>query len=78
VPAGPEVRLTVEDEGPGVPSLDRARLFDPYFSTKRKGTGLGLAIVRKIAEEHGGAASFEAPVQGACFVLRLPAVPPGV
>ncbi len=48
------VRLTVCDDGPGVPSVDREKLFMPYFSTKRRGSGLGLAIVRRIVVEHGG------------------------
>lgn len=72
---GTWVRLGVEDEGSGVPEQDRARLFEPYFSTKRKGTGLGLAIVRKIAEEHGGSAAFEALAKGSRFTLRLPVEP---
>jgi len=73
---GPEVALEVEDTGDGVPEADRPRLFEPYFSTRRKGTGLGLAIVRKIAEEHGGSAAYVALARGSRFVLRLPAGKP--
>lgn len=64
--------LTVEDDGPGVPEEARGRLFEPYFSTKRKGTGLGLAIVRRTAEDHGGEISYEALAPGSRFVMRLP------
>lgn len=70
---GEQLRLTVEDDGPGVPAADRDRLFEPYFSTKRKGTGLGLAIARRIAEDHGGEAFFEPLEKGSRFGLRLPA-----
>ena len=45
--------LTISDNGVGLPP-DRARLFEPYVTTREKGTGLGLPIVRKIIEEHGG------------------------
>ena len=48
------VRLTVTDNGPGIPPADREKLFMPYFSTKRRGSGLGLSIVRRIVVEHGG------------------------
>jgi two-component system nitrogen regulation sensor histidine kinase NtrY len=68
---GEFLRLLVEDDGPGVPEADRERLFEPYFSTKRKGTGLGLAIVRRIAEDHGGEAFFQPLAQGSRFGLRL-------
>ena len=47
-------RLTVDDNGPGVPADARERIFDPYVTTKEHGTGLGLAIVRKIVLDHGG------------------------
>jgi two-component system nitrogen regulation sensor histidine kinase NtrY len=70
------VRLEVEDNGPGVPEEIRERLFEPYFSTKRKGTGLGLAIVRRIAQDHGGEAHYQALPQGSRFSLLLPLVPP--
>ena len=45
--------LTISDNGIGLPA-DRARLFEPYVTTRAKGTGLGLPIVKKIIEEHGG------------------------
>ncbi len=53
-PEGAGVALIVEDNGIGLPK-DRARLTEPYVTTRAKGTGLGLAIVKKIAEQHDGA-----------------------
>ncbi|MGH9365504.1 MAG: ATP-binding protein [Thermoanaerobaculia bacterium] len=53
------VRVTVEDNGPGVDPAIRPRIFNPYFSAKSGGTGLGLAISKKIIEEHGGSISAE-------------------
>ncbi|MEM8979129.1 MAG: PAS domain-containing sensor histidine kinase [Pseudomonadota bacterium] len=50
---GDMVELTVADNGVGLPK-DRAKLFEPYVTTRDKGTGLGLPIVKKIIEEHGG------------------------
>lgn len=70
--------LTIADNGIGLPE-DRARLFEPYVTTRAEGTGLGLPIVRKIVEEHGGTLVLEdAPAfdetgrVGACAVMRLP------
>jgi nitrogen fixation/metabolism regulation signal transduction histidine kinase len=51
---GPQVVITVSDNGPGFQRELLARVFDPYVTSKAKGTGLGLAIVKKIVEEHGG------------------------
>ena len=48
------VRITVEDNGKGLPKEGRDRLTEPYMTTRSKGTGLGLAIVKKIMEDHGG------------------------
>ena len=70
--------IRIEDNGPGLPP-DRARLFEPYVTTKEKGTGLGLPIVKKIIEEHGGTLVLsDAPVfegcthHGAMAEIRLP------
>ena len=72
-------RITIADNGIGLPE-DRARLFEPYVTTRSEGTGLGLPIVKKIIEEHGGHLALEdAPVFagsdshfGAMAVIRLP------
>jgi two-component system nitrogen regulation sensor histidine kinase NtrY len=88
----PEIRITftaepdaaiirIMDNGIGLPP-DRARLFEPYVTTREKGTGLGLPIVKKIIEEHGGTlALLDAPVfegndrPGAMAEIRLPRAP---
>jgi two-component system, NtrC family, nitrogen regulation sensor histidine kinase NtrY len=88
----PEIRISlavedgfavvrIMDNGIGLPP-DRARLFEPYVTTREKGTGLGLPIVKKIVEEHGGtltledAPAFEDTLHfGAMAVIRLPLTP---
>jgi two-component system nitrogen regulation sensor histidine kinase NtrY len=70
------VAFTVSDTGPGIPSEDLARVFEPYFTTKPGGTGLGLAIAQRIAEEHGGRLEAASPPGGgAAFTLTLPTSP---
>jgi two-component system nitrogen regulation sensor histidine kinase NtrY len=71
---GDGARIEVEDDGPGIAEPMRARIFDPYFTTKADGTGLGLAIVKKVVVEHGGEieASKSNRLGGARFVVRLP------
>jgi len=72
--AGGMVRLTVTDNGCGVPEHVMRRAFEPYVTTKPKGTGLGLAIVKKIVEEHGGTAAIANVAPGGARVtIRLPA-----
>ena len=67
------VRLTIQDNGPGITAADRDKLFMPYFSTKRRGSGLGLAIVRRIVVEHGGAITVGENVPtGTTFSVELP------
>ncbi len=67
------VRVTVTDNGPGIPPEDRDKLFMPYYSTKRRGSGLGLAIVRRIIAEHGGAIEVGDNVpSGTIFTIDLP------
>ena len=56
---GMSVVVDVDDRGGGIPEDIRARVFDPFFSTKGEGTGLGLAITRHIVEAHGGSVTCE-------------------
>lgn len=53
-PAEGGVEIHVEDNGSGVPEDQRARVFEPYFTTKTEGTGLGLSIVQRIVTDHDG------------------------
>ena len=71
--SGDQVEYRIEDNGSGVPEDMRARLFEPYFTTKTAGTGLGLAICRKIVEAHQGEILLEnsAPSR-TVFLLILP------
>jgi len=72
------VEIVVEDEGPGIPTADLARVFLPFYTTKPEGTGLGLAISLRIAEAHGGTLKAEnREGGGARFVLSLPAAAAG-
>ncbi len=65
--------IEVRDEGPGIPPDLRARLFEPYVTTKPAGTGLGLAIAARILQEHDGKLEVaDEAGPGACFVLTLP------
>jgi len=71
-----DVRLTIQDNGPGFPELLMGSVFEPYVTTKAKGTGLGLAIVKKIVEEHNGSiAIINLPSHGASVAVLLPPAP---
>jgi len=75
VAKGAWIAFEIEDNGVGLPAKDRARLREPYVTTREKGTGLGLAIVERIMEEHGGElqlADARHP-PGARATLRFPA-----
>lgn len=66
------VRITVEDDGPGVPDHLMDKVFNPFFTTKDTGAGLGLAIVHRIAEENGGSVTVaNRSSGGARFTLTL-------
>lgn len=71
---GDGAKIEVEDDGPGIATSMRGRIFDPYFTTKSDGTGLGLAIVKKVVVEHGGEIEADRSdrLGGARFVLHLP------
>ena len=68
------VRLTISDDGPGIAEDVKARLFEPYFSTKKTGTGLGLTIVHRIIADHEGFIRVQDnKPRGTRFVIELPA-----
>jgi PAS domain S-box-containing protein len=73
---GGRVRITIRDDGPGVPEKDRARLFLPFFTTKQpgEGTGLGLSVSIGIVAAHGGLLWYEPGPGGvgSSFILELP------
>jgi two-component system sensor histidine kinase HydH len=67
-----QVMIVVEDAGEGIPREHLDKLFDPFFSTKKKGTGLGLAIVKSIVEGHDGEIEVESePGKGTRFIVTL-------
>lgn len=73
--SGGWAEVVVEDDGPGVPPDLRAKIFQPFFTTRagQQGSGLGLAIVQQVADENGGAVLVEtSDLGGAAFRLRLP------
>jgi len=68
-----EVRIEVQDNGPGIDPSVRDRLFEPYISTKPEGTGLGLAIVQTVLHEHGAEIGFrDGDGGGTIFEVVLP------
>lgn len=69
------LRVQIEDNGPGLPEEDAAKLFEPYYSRKPGGTGLGLSIVRALVQDHGGSiAAKNAPGGGALISMEFPLV----
>ncbi|MGE0725260.1 MAG: PAS-domain containing protein, partial [Alphaproteobacteria bacterium] len=75
LPAGDRVRVTIADNGPGVPEELRRRIFDPFFTTKPSGvgTGVGLSVCHGIVLGHGGEIWVEeTPGGGATFAIELP------
>jgi signal transduction histidine kinase len=76
---GENVRVTVSDRGAGLSPTTEARVFQPFYTTKKSGgTGLGLAISRDIVQRHGGSISLATrPGGGAEARVELPLVPEG-
>ncbi|WP_223966448.1 PAS domain-containing sensor histidine kinase [Bradyrhizobium sp. RD5-C2] len=74
---GDDILIDVVDNGIGLPKVARARLLEPYVTTRAKGTGLGLAIVGRVLEDHGGrielkdASDFREGQRGAWMRLRF-------
>src|SRR5438132_4480834 len=72
-------RISVIDEGPGIPHDKRARLFSPFDrlgaeNSKTQGTGLGLALSKRLTEAMGGTIGEGGPAMGACFWIEFPIV----
>jgi len=75
--SGLTVEIRVADEGPGIAEDVRARLFEPFFTTRHRGTGLGLATARRLVDAHGGSIRLECPDSGGTVaIVELPASPP--
>ena len=69
------LKLSVSDNGPGIPKDIQEKIFEPFFTTKDpgKGTGLGLAIAAQVVEDHAGTIQvFSNPGEGATFSVRIP------
>lgn len=68
-------RLDIEDTGPGIPDQDKSKIFEPYFSTKKRGSGLGLTIVNSIISDHKGTIRAQTGFHGgARFLMEFPVV----
>ncbi len=77
-PGGNAIRVVVADNGPGIPEALRARVFEPYFTTKPLGVGIGvgLSVSLGIIEAHGGTLTLEHPLEGGtAFTIVLPVEP---
>jgi signal transduction histidine kinase len=68
---GQKLRISIQNNGPGIPMADRERLFEPNFTTKSGGMGLGLAITKSILENYNGEISFESKHGKTVFYLDL-------
>jgi signal transduction histidine kinase len=70
---GDKVEILVTDDGAGIAQEHVARLFHPYFTTKKNGTGLGLFVTKKMVQDHGGTVQVESsPGMGTTFRVALP------
>jgi len=73
---GSYVLIAIQDSGAGIPEQYLTRIFDPYFTTKKKGSGLGLATSYSIIRNHGGMIDVRTkPGKGSTFLIYLPATP---
>jgi PAS domain S-box-containing protein len=71
---GRYIRISITDQGHGIPEERLAKIFDPYFTTKQKGSGLGLATAYSIIQRHNGFITANSQIgEGATFTIYLPA-----
>jgi two-component system cell cycle sensor histidine kinase/response regulator CckA len=74
LPPGPYVKISIQDQGGGIPEEFLTKIFDPYFTTKQKGSGLGLATCYSIVKKHGGHVDVNSKLGvGTTFHIFLPA-----
>lgn len=70
---GRDIQIEIRDTGVGIPRASFDKIFQVYYSTKKRGTGLGLPTVKRIVEGHGGTVAVESEEgKGSNFVVRLP------
>lgn len=73
LPSEDRVEVRVMDNGPGIPPVDRYKIFQPFFTTKEEGSGLGLSICRSIIQQHKGMIEADnLPEGGARITVKLP------
>ncbi len=72
-PVNGELRISVQDSGPGVPKELQNKIMEPFFTTRSQGTGLGLAVVQMVCRAHDGRLELLSEEgDGACFTMCLP------
>ena len=74
---GASAQVRVANTGPGMTAEGMARLFEPFYSTKRSGTGMGLFIAERIVRNHGGRLDVESSDGQTVFTVTLPCVENG-
>ncbi len=68
-----ELRISVQDNGPGIPLALQDKIMEPFFTTRSQGTGLGLAVVQMVCRAHKGSLNLHSvPDDGACFTAVIP------
>lgn len=72
-PVNGELKISVQDNGPGVPESLQHKIMEPFFTTRSQGTGLGLAVVQMVCRAHGGRLELISKEgEGACFTMCIP------
>ena len=75
LPAGNYVKISINDNGQGIPSEILGKIFDPYFTTREAGNGLGLAVANSVVLNHGGLLTATSTRQsGTTLTIYVPAV----
>jgi two-component system, sensor histidine kinase FlrB len=70
--ASGKLALTIKDNGPGIPSNHRNKVFEPFYTTKPQGTGLGLAVVQAVIKAHQGSFNVRSSKNGVTALIELP------